>query len=112
MEGAITAAVRKIVREEVQAAMGECVSARPSSRHVVEMPLRPGEVERQYPVVEVARLLGMSRDWVYDRIEDGTFVVANFGSGDKSKRRIPASSLNAYIKAHTYEAELPQKNRM
>ena len=62
----------------------------------VEMPLRPGEVERHYPVVEVARLLGMSLDWVYERINDGTFTVANFGSG-KSKRRIPASSINAYI---------------
>lgn len=72
----------------------------------VEMPLRPGEVERQYPVVEVARLLGMSRDWVYDRIEDGTFVVANFGDG-KSKRRIPASSINAYIEAHTYGTRKP-----
>lgn len=72
----------------------------------VELPLRPGEVERQYPVSETARLLGMSRDWVYDRIDDGTFVVANFGTG-KSKRRIPASSINAYIKAHTYGNRKP-----
>lgn len=101
MEGATTAAIRKIVREEVRAEMGQRVSARPSSRHVVEMPLRPGEVERHYPIIEVARLLGMSRDWVYDRIKDGTFVVANFGTG-KSKLRIPASSINAYIQAHTH----------
>lgn len=70
------------------------------------MPLRPGEVERQYPVTEVARLLGMSRDWVYERINDGTFTIANFGDG-KSKRRIPASSINAYIKAHTYDSKKP-----
>jgi excisionase family DNA binding protein len=68
------------------------------------MPLRPGEVERHYPVIEVARLLGMSREWVYERINDGTFVVANFGTG-KSKRRIPASSLNAYIESHTYSTK-------
>lgn len=72
----------------------------------VEMPLRRGEVERQYPVSEVARLLGMSRDWVYERIKDGTFTVANFGDG-KSKRRIPASSVNAFITAHTYGNEKP-----
>lgn len=60
----------------------------------VEKPLRPGEVERHYPVAEVARLLGMSRDWVYERINDGTFTIANVGAG-KSKRRIPASSLLA-----------------
>jgi len=72
----------------------------------VEMPLRPGEVERHYPVVEVARLLGMSREWVYKRIEDGTFTVANFGTG-KSKRRIPASSINAFIEAHTYGTKKP-----
>lgn len=72
----------------------------------VELPLRPGEVERHYPVAEAARLLGMSRDWVYERIEDGTFTVANFGTG-KSKRRIPASSLNDYIRAHTYGRDRP-----
>ena len=72
----------------------------------VEMPLRPGEVERHYPIIEVARLLGMSRDWVYERIEDGTFTVANFGAG-KSKRRIPASSINTYIEAHTYGNKKP-----
>ena len=69
-----------------------------------EMPLRPGEVERHYPVVEVARLLGMSREWVYKRIADGAFTIANFGTGT-SKRRIPASSINAYIEAHTYGNE-------
>lgn len=72
----------------------------------VEMPLRPGEVERHYPVAEVARLLGMSRDWVYERINDGTFTIANFGEG-KSKRRIPASSINAFINAHTYANKKP-----
>lgn len=68
------------------------------------MPLRRGEVERHYPVAEVARLLGMSRDWVYQRLEDGTFVTANFGDG-KSKKRIPASSIQAFIEAHTYSEE-------
>lgn len=71
-----------------------------------ETPIRPGEVERHYPVLEVARLLGMSRSWVYERIEDGTFTIANFGA-DKSKRRIPASSINAFIDAHTYGNEKP-----
>ncbi|WP_336652703.1 MULTISPECIES: helix-turn-helix domain-containing protein [unclassified Leucobacter] len=71
-----------------------------------EMPIRPGEVERHYPVSEVARLLGMSQDWVYDRLKDGTFVTANFGEG-KSKRRIPASSINAFIEAHTYGTRKP-----
>ena len=73
---------------------------------VVEMPLRPGEVERHYPVAEVARLLGMSRDWVYERLADGTFVTANFGTG-KSKKRIPASSINSFIESHTYGSKKP-----
>lgn len=72
----------------------------------VEMPLRPGEVERHYPVAEVARLLGMSRVWVYDRLNDGTFVTANFGAG-KSKKRIPASSVNAFIESRTYDSKKP-----
>ncbi|WP_125100772.1 helix-turn-helix domain-containing protein [Leucobacter chromiireducens] len=50
---------------------------------------------------EVARLLGMSRAWVYDRLNDGTLVSANFGK-DKSKKRIPASSINEFIATHTY----------
>lgn len=72
----------------------------------VEMPLRPDEIERHYPVSEVARLLGMSRVWVYERLKDGTFVTANFGAG-KSKKRIPASSIQAYITAHTYGSKKP-----
>ncbi|MGO3147122.1 MAG: helix-turn-helix domain-containing protein [Leucobacter sp.] len=72
----------------------------------VEMPIRPGEVERHYPVSEVARLLGMSREWVYQRLTDGTFVTANFGDG-KSKKRIPASSVQAFIDAHTYSNKMP-----
>lgn len=72
----------------------------------VEMPLKAGEIERHYPVAEVARLLGMSRGWVYERLEDGTFVTANFGDG-KSKKRIPASSVQAFIDAHTYGSKKP-----
>lgn len=72
----------------------------------VELPLRKGEIERQYPVAEVARLLGMSRDWVYDRLDDGTFVTANFGEG-KSKKRVPASSIQAFIDSHTYNSKSP-----
>lgn len=72
----------------------------------VETPLRKGEIERHYPVAEVARLLGMSREWVYQRLADGTFVTANFGSG-KSKKRIPASSVQAFIDAHTYGDKKP-----
>lgn len=98
--------IRQIVREELEkaAAPGTWTTRRPlakASTVPIEMPLRAGEVERHYPVVEVARLLGMSRDWVYTRINDGTFVVANFGDG-KSKRRIPASSVNAFILANTH----------
>lgn len=98
--------IRQIVREELEKleASGTWTTRRPpvmASHARIEMPLRSGEVERHYPVAEVARLLGMSRCWVYDRINDGTFVVANFGDG-KSKRRIPASSINAFVLANTY----------
>jgi len=101
MENALEKAVRALIPEEINESERKWTSSTPVARPVIEMPLCTGEVERHYPVAEVARLLGMSRDWVYDRIEDGTFTVANFGAG-KSKRRIPASSINAYIEANTY----------
>lgn len=101
MNDSVSRAIRALIREELEATKHLQVRPTPAPKPVIEIPLRPGEVERHYPVAEVARLLGMSEDWVYNRLKDGTFVTANFGAG-KSKRRIPASSINAFIEAHTF----------
>lgn len=100
MEHTITRAIRALIQKEI-AAVPQRVKPNPPPRPVIEMPLRPGEIESHYPVTEVARLLSMSRAWVYERLNDGTFVTANFGAS-KSKKRIPASSIQAFIDAHTY----------
>ncbi|GAA1608448.1 helix-turn-helix domain-containing protein [Leucobacter chromiireducens] len=101
MDDAITRALRAIIREEIAAIAPAWTKTRATTTPRVDLPIRAGEVERHYPVAEVARLLGMSRVWVYERMKDGTFVTANFGDG-KSKKRIPASSINEFIATHTY----------
>lgn len=61
-------------------------------------------VERHYSVEQVMELLSVSHTWVYDRINDGTFTpVVELGTG-RSKQRIPASVLQAYLDARTFSA--------
>ena len=61
-------------------------------------------VERHYSVQQVQELLSVSHQWVYDRINDGTFkTVVELGDG-RGKQRIPASVLQAYLDGRTFSA--------
>lgn len=57
---------------------------------------------RLYSVVEAAAVLGISRHYVYDRIKDGTLAVVELGTGERSKQRIRADTLQAFIDARTF----------
>lgn len=96
MEDAITAAVRKIVREEVQAALNERFGTL-KPRRPVELPANVREVERQYSVKAAAELLGVSTDFIYSRITDGELPRRLDLGGTKAKYRIPASDLQRFI---------------
>lgn len=50
-------------------------------------------------VLEVAKRLGCSKDHVYRLITDGTLPSLDIGRGGRSKTRIPAKNLEAYIQA-------------
>lgn len=61
-------------------------------------------IERHYSVEQVMELLAVGKTWVYDRINDGTFSsVVEIGDG-RSKQRIPASVLQAYLDSRTFTA--------
>lgn len=59
------------------------------------------QVERHYSVAAVADLLEVSKPWVYDRIKDGRLPVVELGD-TKSKQRISASALQAFLDARTF----------
>lgn len=61
------------------------------------------EAVRLYSVASAAELLEVSTDYVYDRINDGLLRVAELGS-TKSKTRIRADDLQAFIDARTFGA--------
>jgi excisionase family DNA binding protein len=62
----------------------------------------PNRVEaiRLYSVIEVAELLGVSRQWVYDRINSRALAVVELGE-KRSKQRIRADDLQAFIDIRT-----------
>ena len=59
------------------------------------------EVERQYSVKAAADLLGVSTQYIYDRMEDGEFPRRLDLGGGKAKYRIPASDLQRFIDKRT-----------
>jgi excisionase family DNA binding protein len=56
---------------------------------------------RLYPVAEAAKLLGVSVDYVYDRIKERVIPVVELGHG-RPKQRIRADDLQAFIDSRTY----------
>lgn len=60
------------------------------------------EVERHYSVAAVAELLGVSKPWVYERIKDGRIAAVVELGDSKSKQRISASSLQAFLDSRTF----------
>lgn len=59
------------------------------------------EVERQYSVKAAADLLGVSVQYIYDRMDDGGLPRRLDLGGTRAKYRIPASDLQAFIDSRT-----------
>lgn len=62
------------------------------------------EAVRLYSVAAVADLLGVSRQWVYDRINGGQIRVVELGD-ERSKQRVRADDLQAFIDGRTFGGE-------
>lgn len=61
------------------------------------------EAVRLYSVAAAAELLGVSADYVYDRINAGDLIVTELGHG-RAKQRIRADVLQAFIDSRTVAA--------
>jgi len=59
------------------------------------------EAVRLYSVSAVAGILGVSTDYVYDRIHAGDLAVVELGHG-RAKQRIRADVLQAFIDARSF----------
>lgn len=59
--------------------------------------------EALLPVAEVAKLWRTSKNYVYDRIADGSLRSVNLPSG-RAKTRVPESAAADFIKANTRSA--------
>ena len=66
---------------------------------------RGNEAERLYSVAEAAKLLGVGLNYVYDRINNGTFPTVSLSPDNpRPKRRIRASVLQEWIEANETRA--------
>lgn len=63
--------------------------------------------QRLLKVTEVAARLGVSRDWVYRRINRGELPVVELGDTSRNQR-IRESDLAAFIEQRTYGARSPR----
>lgn len=54
--------------------------------------------------LEAARILGMSREWVYDRIADGELRRVNLGTDARKIWRIRLDDLQEFIDSRTERA--------
>lgn len=59
------------------------------------------EAVRLYPVSKAADLLGVSVNYIYDRIQEGVIPVVELGTG-RAKQRVRADDLQAFIDSRTY----------
>lgn len=59
------------------------------------------EDDRLLKVTEVAEHLGVSMDWVYERINRGELPVVELGENRKNQR-VTRAALNAFIDARTF----------
>lgn len=61
------------------------------------------EAVRLYSVAAAADLLGgVSTDYVYARIDDGSLRAVELGTDTRSKKRVRADDLQAFIDARTF----------
>ena len=59
------------------------------------------EAVRLYTVSDAADVIGMSAEWVRRQIVNGTLRAVELGSG-RSKRRVRADDLQAFIDARSF----------
>ena len=60
-------------------------------------------VERHYSVREVADLLKVGLDFVYDRLKSGELAPVVELGDSRAKQRIPASALQRFLDARTFD---------
>lgn len=60
-------------------------------------------VERHYSVREVAELLSVGLDFVYDRLKSGEIAPVVELGDTKSKQRVSASALQRFLDARTFD---------
>lgn len=61
----------------------------------------PPTVLPLYTVADAAKALGVSLNYLYERIRATKITTVNLGSDDKPKLRIPANALQSFIDART-----------
>lgn len=59
---------------------------------------------RLYTVADAAEALGVSQSYLYEQIREGRISTVELGTDKKSKLRIRASELEAFIEARTTPA--------
>ena len=64
-------------------------------------------VERQYSVKDAAELLGVSTEYIYSRMKDGSLPRRLDLGGTRGKYRIPASDLQRFIDDNTSDSRKP-----
>lgn len=57
----------------------------------------PPTVLPLYTVADAAEALGVSLNYMYERIRDNRIATVNLGSDNKPKLRIPADALQAFL---------------
>lgn len=61
------------------------------------------EVVLLYSIVDAAKQLGVGKTWLYDRVNAGEIRTVELGD-KRSKQRIRADDLQAFIDARTFGA--------
>jgi hypothetical protein len=95
--------MRRIIREEVEAALATIVHAvTPTAPAPVPPKLEGVDRRQHYSIAAAAKLLQVSGDYVYDRIKDGSIVkVVELGSG-QAKQRISGLELDRFISERSF----------
>lgn len=60
-------------------------------------PAPPAPGERWHTVAETAALLGMSPDWVGDRIRDGSLAAKKISKGGRGRYRVSDAAIAAFM---------------
>lgn len=92
----LEASIRAIVRDEVDRAL-RAKANNENSAAGAEIRVEAVPPHQLYSVIEAARVLGVSKHFVYSRIQSGEILTLNLGDG-REKTRISAAALSEYIR--------------